>query len=174
MAPTLARFSALFVALVFTWAAAAKVAERDRWRVALEGYGLGSLRSALLYGVPLLELGVAFVLLWGNVKAGAALTLALLAAFSSATVRARALKGDRLPCGCFGQEGAKDFKVILARNALLTVPVWVVLSSDLEGGALSGMAFPHLAELLPALIALSGVCAFLWVGVHTRQLLKRK
>ena len=116
------------LAAAFGWAALAKLLRAPAWRRALEGYGLSSGITAIAtWAVPSVELAVAGLLLFGPPRAGAAATVALLGAFSAAIVRASALQGSRLPCGCFGGDGRRDFRVMLLRNALLGIPAVVIL-----------------------------------------------
>src|SRR5438876_258169 len=94
---------AVVVGAAFAWAATAKILRPRAWRGALNGYGLGGLERAASVGVPILELTVPALVVAGQPRAAAALTLVLLGSFSMALLRARRLGGDRVPCGCFGR-----------------------------------------------------------------------
>lgn len=117
---TVSGIAALVLGVAFAWAAAAKAVRYPQWREALARYEVpaAALRVATP-GVPAVELAVALLLLSGSFVPGAALSVALLAAFSMVLVRARALHGDRLPCGCFGRTTERDVRAMLLRNGSL-------------------------------------------------------
>ena len=150
------------LAFAFAWAALVKIARFPAWREALGGYGLPApAESVASVAVPVAELAVAGTLLFGAARVGAAMTIFLLSAFSLAVLRARALEGDQVPCGCFGDTKARDYRVMITRNVLLGVLAAAVLLLGAEGEsahwAVTG------AEILPAALACAGVVACLAV-----------
>lgn len=152
------------LAAAFFWAAIAKASRPAAWRAALLGYRLpGPLVMPALVLVPVAEITAGVLLSAGGVagKAGAALAVALLAAFSLAVVRARRLTGDRLPCGCFGGSGTRDFRLMLVRNAALGAVAAAILLvpavARYELEALEG------SQLLPALLVALGVVLIAWL-----------
>lgn len=158
--------AALLLAAAFAWAVLAKAARPGAWRDALPGYRLPVRTTRLtLFAVPLAEAGAAVLLLSGDdvSKAGAALSVALLAGFSIAVLRARRLQGDRLPCGCFGGAGRRDYRIMLVRNAFLgglAAAVLVVPDAwTFEIGS------PGVSQLLPAALAALGVALVVWLVV---------
>jgi hypothetical protein len=71
-------------------------------------------------GVPVAELAVVATVVVGAPALTSALALGLVASFSAAVVRARVRGGgDAVPCGCFGGSRARDYRLLLARNAAL-------------------------------------------------------
>lgn len=159
-----ARVAAVLLASVFAWAAAAKVARYERWRAALDHYrlprGLSVVASA---GVPAIEAGVGALVVLGSARAGAALAIALLAGFSLAVIRARSIEGDRLPCGCFGGAGERDYRTLLIRNALLAVTAAIVLVGGTDTSPLAGFRAPTMAEIVPAVLVAGGLIIGAWV-----------
>ena len=154
------------LALAFAWAAVAKATRFSAWRAALVGYRLPSaLVAPVVFVVPALEVAVAFLLARGGnaTEIGAALVVALLSAFSLAVLRARRLRGDRLPCGCFGGGGSRDYRLMLVRNALLgAVAAAILLSPRL---ARYEVEAPEGAQVVPAALAVAGVALIAWLVV---------
>lgn len=173
MPETVARIAPLLLALAFAWAAIAKLSGFDRWRTALAGYSLPSAierPSAVL--VPIVELAVAFVTIAVSVRIGAIAAVVLLALFSLAILRARAIKGDRLPCGCFGGSAERHYSTMMMRNAALAILAAIVLVSDTEpGAALSSL--PQGSDVVPAALVLAGVVLVGWVAMQTSRSLRR-
>lgn len=140
------------------WAGIAKAVRFVAWRSSLVGYRLP--RSAfpvVLIGLPVVELGTAALLLSPLSRAGAAVALALVSAFSAAVVRARAIAGNRVPCGCFGGLKTRDYRLMLVRNAVLGLAAAVVMIRGEAGSPLHGFAPPRANELLPAALVVLGV-----------------
>lgn len=109
--------SALVLAAVFVWAAAAKLARPDRTGAGFAALGLGTHRW-LVRGVPIIELGTA-VLLVAAPPAGGAIALVLLGAFSAVIARALG-RGVKAPCSCFGAASGRPIsRTDLLRNAAL-------------------------------------------------------
>lgn len=129
MESLLGQGSALALATVFAWAGVVKVRDPDRWHRDLLVYGLGRvLRGAGWLIVPWLELIVPVAVLAGQPRMAAGLALGLVSVFSVAIIRARILVGsNQLACGCFGGNATRDYRLLLARNALLAAPAVFVL-----------------------------------------------
>jgi hypothetical protein len=106
-------------------------------------------------------------------RAGAALAVALLAAFSLVVLRGRSRQGEKLPCGCFGRSRERDYRTMLLRNALLGLLAAVVLLSEREGSALAGVSLPDGAELFPALLVAIGVLVAAWTGYQLMTTARR-
>jgi hypothetical protein len=158
MRSALTWLSALALVAVFAWAAVAKMVRYTAWNRALAAYGFdGATRQLAAPFVPTAEIATAIVLAFVSVQVGSALSLALLGGFSLAVLRARARRGNRLPCGCFGKTKARDYRLMLLRNGALAALAAVVLLSSETEGLLSGMDVPPAGELLPAVLAAIGV-----------------
>jgi hypothetical protein len=169
------RVAAVILALLFSWAAVAKVIRPRAWRSALEGYALPRpLRYLGVAGVPLLEGAVVALVLIDELPPAGALALLAISVFSLAILRRRSMEGDRVPCGCFGRATTRDYRVMLARNLLIAVPAAVVLIGGSEVTIFDGFRTAGLGDLLPAALVLAGVALITWMVVQTSQSLRRK
>lgn len=152
------------LAVAFAWAAVAKASRPSAWRNALLGYGLPKrMVVPALVLVPVVEIVTGVLLAAGGLaaEAGAALAVALLAGFSLAVLRARQLGGDRLPCGCFGGSGSRDYRLMLVRNAALGVVAASILL--VPAVARYELRPPPASQVLPALLAALGVVSIAWL-----------
>ncbi|MDQ3957273.1 MAG: hypothetical protein M3273_03005 [Actinomycetota bacterium] len=154
-----------FLALAFGWAALAKAFRPSAWRRALRGYRLpGPVETIAAWAVPAAEALVAGLLIGGPARAGGALAVALLSAFSIAILRARRLGGGKLPCGCFGGAGSRDYRLMLVRNALLGGLAGAALLLPEE--TLRPLDAPEGVDLLPAVLAFLGIVLIVWLLVQ--------
>ena len=175
MPDIVAVFSAAVLASLFGWAALAKLVRRDRWRAALPAYGLGPIAGAAFVAVPAAEAAVVGLFLLAPMRAGAALALALLAGFSLGLARARALRGDRLPCGCFGRAATRSLATLLGRNAAMGgLAAIVLLSPAGRDRLLESFEMPARADLLPAALAVVGLGLGAWTAGHAAAALRRR
>ena len=151
--------AALVLAIVFAWAAVAKLRTPAQTTASFHGLGLPA-ATALSKAVPVVEVGVAAGLV---VAPGLAawIALALLLAFSVVIARAVAA-GSTVTCACFGtataagDEDARPVSVVeLVRNA------------GLGGLAIvaSGSAAGVVRTSLPALVIVSVVVALSRVAI---------
>lgn len=162
---TIARVAGLILAFVFTWAAVAKLVRFRSWRDALGRYGLPpALESVAVVGVPLAEAVTVVMLLITSARAGAALALASAAAGSLAVLRARRTQGDRLPCGCFGGDELRDYRLIVARNGVLAALTATVLLSDVRAGLLGEIRAPSGTEVIAFVMVLVGLVLLSWTA----------
>jgi hypothetical protein len=172
MPEDIARIVAIVLAAIFGWAAIAKVLRPKDWTTALAGYGLDvrvKMTAAVL--VPAAEAAAAILLITAH-AIGAAFALALVAGFSLAVLRARSVRGSRLPCGCFGASKVRDYRELLARNAVLGALAGVVLVSQrLESLEL---ATPGIGDILPVALAAGGLIVALWAARQVMVSLRRK
>lgn len=161
------------LAVTFGWAALAKLVRWSTWRASLGPYGVPkALVSAVATTVPLAEATVAFLLVVGPSRVALAATLALVSAFSLAVLKARNVTGDRLPCGCFGRTEARDFRLMLGRNALLAATAGALLLTGAKGDLASTEA-PSPAEVLPALLVAAGLGLVVWMLKYATTLMHR-
>lgn len=161
--PTMPSLLACLLALIFAWAAVAKLVRFGAWTAALSGYDLPHpLGSSARYGAPALEALVAALLVLGAVRPGAVLALALTIVFGAAILRARSRLGSRLPCGCFGGRGAHDYRGMLALDVALALAAATVLAS----GEAAAPARLDPAIAAPGLLVVAGIALAAWV---TRQ-----
>ncbi len=163
------------LAVVFAWAAVAKVIQWKSWRSSLAAYGIPrSIEPFAAALVPSAEVVVAALIVFGLPKVGVAAALAMLGLFSLAVVRARARTGDRLPCGCFGQTDARDYRLMLVRNALLGALAGTILVGGRDESLVEGMQGPPAGEVLPAILVAAGVLLVAWMLRHVTQLMRRR
>ena len=164
MADPVAHTTAVLLAALFGWASLAKVAKPRAWVDALSGYAFTDrVVRVLAVAVPIAEASVTALALAGRTKIAAAAAVGLLASFSLAIVRARAVAGNKLPCGCFGGRRVTDFRIMLLRNALLGVVAAVVLLSP-DIYPLSDWAAPRPGDIVPVALVLLGAGLMAWVG----------
>ena len=156
---TASSLAAYVLALTFAWAGVAKLAGFARWKDSLRGYGLaGPAHAITAVAVPIAEVGVAMLLVTQAREAGAALALALLAAFSGAILVAARAKGSRLPCGCFGGAKERDYRWMLVRNGALALLAAVVLL----GRELRPSLFESSIEAVPLALSVLGALVISW------------
>jgi hypothetical protein len=146
----------VILAAVFAVAAGTKLIRPSVWRETVAGHRFAApLERVAIVVVPASEAVVAGMLVAGNARLGAAMALALLAAFSVALVRARTVVGPNVPCGCFGSRREQDLRVALARNAALAVLAVVVVTG--RGPTSDWIGPPAGAEWVPATLAAAGI-----------------
>ena len=165
----------LTLALTFAWAVAAKLVHWSTWTSSLSAYGISgglTLLAAIL--VPLAELSVAALILVGPIRVGLAATLLLVSTFSLGILRARARRGDRLPCGCFGQTDERDYRVLLVRNAFLGTLAGVALATDAAESIAALAELPSSADILPAVLVAAGVLLASWLGWQVTSMRRKE
>jgi peroxiredoxin len=154
----------LLLALVFTVAGAAKLADRQGSRQAIVDFGVPSAIAAPLGLVlPLAELAVAATLLpsstawWGALGALALLSLFLVG------ITYNLARGRKPECHCFGQlHSAPAGWKTLARNGVLAAVAGFVIWEGYEGGAgpsalswLGALSAAQLLSLLGGILVLA-------------------
>jgi hypothetical protein len=152
------------LAAVFGWAAASKVIAPHPWREALSAYRLGALDRPALVAVPLAEVVIGALILVGASGPGAVLGLALLGGFSAAIVRARAVHGSVVPCGCFGRTNARDYRILLVRNLAIAVLAASVLATGASFPLAAWARLPGDGEVVPALLVGGGLPLGVWLA----------
>jgi hypothetical protein len=169
------RGAAGLLALVFAWAAAAKLIRFGSWRSELDGYALPhSLRKIVLGGVPLIEGAIVALVIAGELPPAGALCIAAVSAFSLAILRRRSVQGDRFPCACFGRSTTRDYRIMLIRNLLVAVTGAVVMLGGAGVSVFDGLRAPGSAEVLPAILVVAGVILITWILVQASTSLRRK
>lgn len=111
-----------FIALAFLAGAASKAMSPASFRATIAAFGVRHLSAVLARALPILE-GTAAVGLMLPLSRGAsgAVLITLLLVYSGA-VLASLLRGDRVPCNCFGSlSDGQISEWTLARNAVLGV-----------------------------------------------------
>jgi uncharacterized membrane protein YphA (DoxX/SURF4 family) len=156
---TASALASYVLATTFAWAGVAKALRSSGWSASLSGYGLsGSFARVIAVAVPVMETGVAVLLVAGLRSIGAALALALLGGFSFAIVQATRTQGSRLPCGCFGDTQERDFRLMLLRNALLVGLAAVIL----VGQRFRPTLLQSSVDGLPLALSVGGAVVICW------------
>jgi hypothetical protein len=97
---------------------------------------------------------------------------ALLIAFSVAIVVARVRRGRQLACGCFGGVTTRDYRVLLARNALLGIAAGAAWVAGTDRVNLGSLSMPRGDELLPAALVIAGLVLSTWAVASAIRLLR--
>jgi hypothetical protein len=137
------------LAVVFGWAAVAKIAGWNRWRRALSAHALPPpVERVAAWGVPAAESLVPILTLLGRERAAAALAVASVALFSIALVRSATRDGVHVACGCFGRASI-DVRVALARDLALAAAASVSFALAAPDPA---FRLPEASDALPAVL----------------------
>ena len=156
--PAIPTAAAGALAIAFGWSAAAKLVAPAVWRRTLAGQALPRrLAGAAAAGVPVVEAAVPTAVVLGAPAVASAIAMAALVLFSAVIVRTR-LRGndDAVACGCFGSGRARDYRLLLARNAtLVALAVAGLHASPVEVAWWPGAPGP--GEALPFAVATSAV-----------------
>jgi len=163
--------AAAALALTFGWAGGTKLAGGRRWNRTLERYPLPTrVRRIARSGVPIAEALVPALVVLGYPRAAAVWALVLLAAFTTATMRARATGARTVPCGCFGGRDAVDVRAVLVRNATIGAAAAFVAIAGVDAPRLvwpatgPGDALPiALAGVGLVVAAGTGIAAAVWL-----------
>lgn len=127
----------LVLAPVFAVAGLTKLADSDKTREMLAGFGVGrGFLSFMALALPLVELAVAAALIVPPVAfAGALAASALLALFTGVIVF-NLSKGHHPDCNCFGQIGSAPIgSLTLVRNVVLTCLALLVVAAGPDAAA---------------------------------------
>ena len=173
--PDLGAAAAAGLAVAFAAAAVAKLARGRAWRRSLAAYRLRPGASRVIAsGVPVVELGIAALVLVGLGSTAGLVSLGVLAAFSGAIVVGRVRAGRRLDCGCFGGSRSRDYRVLLARNLGLAALAFVAWDAGADAPILRSLAEPGGADVLPAALAVLGLAMAAWLGTVARGATARR
>jgi hypothetical protein len=151
------------LSMTFGASAIAKLVRWRRWRRALAAYDVPAER-AVAAAVPAVEALVAVLPFIGFARAAGLLAAALVTVFSIAILVARLRRGPRLECGCFGGVRARDYRVLLARNALLALVAVAAWRWAPPAGAMPFRA-PRGDEIVAALLVAFGSAGIVALGV---------
>ena len=174
MPETTARIASILLAVAFAWAGIAKLLTYRSWRAVLDRYGLPRPLGAVVAPiVPVAELVLAAVIVFVSPRVGAIAAVGALAAFSLAIMRARAIQGDRLPCGCFGGSAERNYQTMIVRNAVLGTLATIVLISRIRT-AIDLPPPPTAADAVPVALVIVGCALALWTALHTASSLRRR
>ena len=166
-----ATIAAWILTLTFAWATVAKFVRGNEWPSAVTRFGFrGAIAQTIVFAVPLAEIAVVVMFFVGALRPGAAFTLALVAMFSAAIVRVRAVKGGRVPCGCFGKSHERDYRLLLARNSALALLAAAVLFGPRDASLRPSADI----DVVPLTLAVLGLLLVVWVTVQTTSSFRRR
>jgi hypothetical protein len=66
-------------------------------------------------------------------------------------------------CGCFGTSTARDYRILLLRNALLAGGASIAALAGVDSPRISVPDLPRAGDALPAALALVGVVVAAWM-----------
>ena len=160
---------------VFAWSAGGKLLRPTDWRRAGSALGLRvPLDRVAAIGAPVAEAGVLGLVVAGLHRTAGIAGLALLLVFSLAVMRARRRAGDLVPCGCFGTVKARDYRMLLLRNAVLAVVAAVAAIWGSDVPRLRSPGIPTGADALPMAFAVVGLSVATWTVVRSVRSLGRR
>jgi hypothetical protein len=170
----LAAVAAAVLAVAFGAAGLAKLADARAWRLGLASYRLPHpVERVAAVVVPGGEVVIAALPLLGLRSTAGLVALVALVGFSTATVRARIRGGRRFGCGCFGAAPARDYRLLLARNALLGAASILAWRAGEDAPVVASLGIPAGSELLPAAIAVVGLGLAVLVGAQAAIAVRR-
>ncbi|MGH2660176.1 MAG: MauE/DoxX family redox-associated membrane protein [Actinomycetota bacterium] len=160
---------------VLAWSAGGKFLRPRDWRRARSAYGLrGRLDQVAAIGAPVAEAGVVGLVVAGLHRTAGIAGLPLLLVFSLAVLRARRNAGDLVPCGCFGTVKARDYRLLLLRNAVLTVAAAAAAVWAVDSPRLRTPRIPSGPDVLPLAFAVVGLSMAAWTVVRSVRSLGRR
>jgi hypothetical protein len=121
---------------LFLWAAVVKLARPERWTESVRGYRLPQpVKRAAVLAVPWFELLIVIFLMAGWTRLAGLSALVLLGAFSAAIVRLHRIVATKaVPCGCFGSDSSRDYRLLLLRNGVLAAGALALLLMPTPAG----------------------------------------
>src|SRR6266508_4374294 len=159
-----APLAAAALGAAFGWSAGAKIARPASWRRVLGAHELQRwVQRASLIGVPVAEVAIVGLVVMGMHRTAGFVALVILAAFSAAILRARRRFGDVVTCGCFGTSVARDYRILLLRNALLAGGAAIAAFSGVDAPRISVPGLPSAGDALPAALAVTGIAVAAWM-----------
>lgn len=153
----------LVLAGVFALAGLTKLADTDRTREMLAGFGLRrGLLGVMALALPLAELAVATALVVPPAAFGGALAAAALLTLFTGAIALNLAKGRHPDCNCFGQIGSAPIgPATLLRNAVLTGMAMVVVAAGPGAAAIWRLDRYFGVSPLAALAVVGAVLALL-------------
>jgi hypothetical protein len=159
-----APLAAAALGAAFSWSVGAKIARPASWRRVLGAHGLPRwVQRASSIGVPVAEVATVGLVVMGMHRTAGFVALVILAAFSAAILRARRRFGDLVTCGCFGTSAARDYRILLLRNALLAGGAAIAAFSGVDAPRVSVPGLPSAGDALPAALAVTGIAVAAWM-----------
>jgi hypothetical protein len=160
----IAPLAAAVLGAAFGWSAGAKIARPASWLRVLAAYGMPPwLQRTSVIGVPLAEVSIVGVVVVGMQRTAGIVALSILAVFSAAILQARRRFGNVVACGCFGTSVARDYRILLLRNALLAGGASIAVLGGVDAPRISVPGLPTAGDALPAAFAVAGIVVAAWM-----------
>jgi hypothetical protein len=160
----IAPLAAAVLGVAFGWSAGAKIARPVSWRGVLGAYGLPRwVQRTSVIGVPVAEVAIVGLVVMGMHRTAGIAALVILATFSAAILQARRRFGDVVACGCFGTSVARDYRILLLRNALLAGAASIAALGGVDVSRISVPGLPTADDALPAALAVIGIAVAAWM-----------
>jgi hypothetical protein len=160
----IAPLAAAVLGVAFGWSAGAKIARPVSWRGVLGAYGLPRwVQRTSVIGVPVAEVAIVGLVVMGMHRTAGIAALVILATFSAAILQARRRFGDVVACGCFGTSVARDYRILLLRNALLAAGASIAAFGGVDAPRISVPGLPTADDALPAALAVIGIAVAAWM-----------
>jgi hypothetical protein len=116
-----------------------------------------------LIAVPVAEVAIVGLVVGGMHRTAGIAALAILAAFSAAILMARRRFGNVVACGCFGTNVARDYRILLLRNALLAGGASIAALGGVDAPRIGVPGLPTAGDALPAALAVTGIVVAAWM-----------
>jgi hypothetical protein len=160
----MAPLAAAMLGAAFGWSAGAKIARPASWRRVLGTHGLPlRVQRISLIAVPVAEVAIVGLVVGGMHRTAGIAALAILAAFSAAILMARRRFGNVVACGCFGTNVARDYRILLLRNALLAGGASIAALGGVDAPRIGVPGLPTAGDALPAALAVTGIVVAAWM-----------
>jgi len=170
-----APLAAAVLGAAFAWSAGAKLARPGTWRRVLTAYGLPRwMERTARVGVPVAEMATVGLVVLGMHRTAGIAALVILAAFSAAILRARRRFGDVVACGCFGTSVARDYRILLLRNALLAGGASIAALGGVDAPRINVLGLPTASDALPAALAVTGIAVAAWMLASSLRSLRAR
>jgi hypothetical protein len=148
----------------FAWSSGAKIARPASWRRALDASGLPSwVKRVSMIWVPVGEVAIVGLVAIDMRRTAGIAALVVLTAFSAAILWARRRVGDVMACGCFGTSDARDYRILLLRNAVLSGAASIAVLGAVDAPRVSVPGLPTPSDVLPASLAVVGAAVVAWM-----------
>jgi len=170
-----AGLAAAVLGAAFAWSAGAKLARPASWRRVLGAHGLPRwMERTERVGVPVAEVAIVGLVVMGMHRTAGIAALVILAAFSAAILRARRRFGDVVACGCFGTSVARDYRILLLRNALLAGGASIAALGGVDAPRINVPGLPTASDALPAALAVTGIAVAAWMLASSLRSLRAR
>jgi hypothetical protein len=148
----------------FAWSSGAKIARPASWRRALDASGVPFwVKHVSMILVLVAEVAIVGLVAMGMRRTAGIAALVVLTAFSAAILSARRQVGDVMACGCFGTSDARDYRILLLRNAVLAGAASIAVLGAVDAPRVSLPSLPTASDVIPASFVVAGAAVAAWM-----------